>query len=437
VKTPKNVLLSVLVLILAFNAMDRMALGLMLQDIKADLRLSDTQLGFLTGLAFAVFYSIMGIPLARWADRGNRVLIISLTTALWSAAVALCGLASQFTHLLLIRIGVAVGEAGCIPPAHSLIADHFDRAERPRAVARYMLGKPLSIVIGFFIAGWLNEIYGWRVTFIVLGLPGIVLAGIAWRLLKEPRVASAPSGLGAAAVRAELPRATTAHASASACPVQPTIRDVWLTLSASATFRHLLLCFSVAAFFSYGISQWQAAFFIRSYGLRTGELGTWFALIYGLGGLAGTYLGGEWASRRAAGNEPLQLRAMALVYSVFALVSACVYLAPDKHLAFALLLVSAVGGATIHGPLFATIQTLVPERMRAMSLAVIYLFANLIGMGLGPLAVGALSDGLRALLGADSLRVALLALCPGYLWVGWHLWRASLTVTRDLDAVSK
>src|SRR5258708_18527003 len=126
----KNYLLTVLLVILAFNYVDRLALGLVLQDIKIDFHLSDTQLGLLSGIAFALFYSVMGIPIARWADRGNRVTIISLTTALWSAAVALCGVAGNFMQLLSIRIGVAVGEAGCMPPAHSLIADHFTRTER-------------------------------------------------------------------------------------------------------------------------------------------------------------------------------------------------------------------------------------------------------------------------------------------------------------------
>jgi MFS family permease len=183
----RRYLLGVLLVIFAFNAVDRQALGLFMQDIKIDLGLSDTQLGLLTGIAFALFYSIMGIPLARWADRGNRVLIIALTTALWSAAVFLCGFAGSFVQLFLIRIGAAVGEAGCIPPAHSLLADYFDRAERPRAVAIYMLGVPLSALVGSFLAGWLNELYGWRFAFKVLGLPGLALAALAWLSLREPR----------------------------------------------------------------------------------------------------------------------------------------------------------------------------------------------------------------------------------------------------------
>jgi MFS family permease len=410
----KSYLLSVLMVILAFNYVDRLALGLLLQYIKVDLKLSDTQLGFLGGIAFALFYSIMGIPIARWADRGNRVTIITVTTALWSAAVALCGLAGSFAQLLLIRIGVAVGEAGCIPPAHSLIADHFKREERPKAVSTYMLGAPLSMLLGYFLAGWLNELYGWRTTFMLLGIPGLVLAAIAGFTLKEPR-------------RGRLTPTTEAPA-----PPQPSLRDVCVTLWTNTTFRHLLLCFAVLSFFGHGISLWKPAFFARSYGLQSGELGSWFAVIYGAGGLLGTYWGGLLASRYAVSNERLQLRAMAGAYSSFAVISACIYLSPTPYLAFGFLALATVGVNMTTGPLFATIQTLVQERMRAMSIAFIYLFANLIGMGLGPLAAGALSDGLRSLVGEESLRYALLVLCPGYFWGAWHLWRASRTVARDL-----
>jgi MFS family permease len=419
----KNYLLTVLLVILALNYVDRLALGLVLQDVKVELHLSDTQLGFLTGIAFALFYSVMGVPIARWADRGNRVLIISITTALWSAAVTLCGMASSFLHLLLIRVGVAVGEAGCVPPAHSLIADYFTRVERPRAVAVYMQAGPISVVVGYFVAGWLNEFYGWRVTFMLLGLPGLAIAPLVWFTLREPRRLAAPF----------LSRTETAAISSS----HPSLMEVWGTLWANRTFVHLLLCFSVASFFGYGIWQWQPAFFIRSYGLQTGELGTWLAVIIGMGGLLGTYWGGQLASRHAANNECLQLKAMSIAYSSFGVISACIYLSPNYYLAFGLLGVATVGVTATYGPLFATIQTLVPEGMRAMSIALMLLFANLIGMGLGPLAAGALSDMLQPLAGEESLRYALLILCPGYFWAGWHLWRGSQTVTRDLEGAQK
>jgi len=415
----KHYLLGVLLVIQAANYADGVALGLVLQNIKNDLRLMDTQLGFLTGIAFALFYSIMGIPVARLADRGNRVAIIALSAALWSVMVALCGAATNFVQLLLIRVGVAVGEAGCTPPAHSLIPDYFTRSERPRAVAIYMLGGPLSTILGYSLAGWLNEVYGWRVTFVVLGLPGLGLAALAWLTLREPR-----------SVGRDGPTSVSAKASTS----DVSFREVCATLWANTTFRYLLLSFCVMFFFSTGMSQWQPAYLIRSFGLKTGEIGTWLAVIYGAGGIVGTYAGGTLAVNHAASNESLQLKGMAVALIIFGMASAGVYLAPNKYFAFASMTVGAVGGAAISGPLFATIQTLVPERMRAMAIALIYLFANLVGTGLGPLAIGALSDSLRPIWGDESLRYALLMLCPGYLWGSYYLWRASRSVRQDLTS---
>lgn len=408
----KHYLLVVLLVILASNYVDRFALGFLLQSIKVDLVLSDTQLGFLTGIAFALFYAFMGIPIARWADRGNRVTIISLTTALWGIAVALSGAAVNFTQLLLIRIGIAVGEAGCQPPALSLISDYFSRDERPRAVARYMLGLPLALMTASFGAGWLNELFGWRTTFIILGVPGLVLAAIAWLTLKEPRVSA---------------QEQTSQKKNPTSSQEPSLRVVFVTLWANPAFRHLLLCFSLTSFFAYGILQWQPAFFVRSYKVGTGELGTWFALIYGVGGLLGTYIGGELTTRYAAKNERLQLAGIAVLYAALAVVKATVYLVPDYYLAFAALAISSIGGAAGNGPIFAATQTLVPPQMRAMSIALILFFSNLIGMGLGPLAAGVLSDWFYPVFGDESLRYALLVLCPGYFAAAWFAWKASQT----------
>lgn len=418
--TYRSYVLVLLTSVMIFNYVDRLAIGLLLQDIKADLDLSDTQLGLLTGIAFAFFYAMMGIPIARWADRGNRVTIITVTTALWSVAVALCGAATSFVQLLVCRIGVAVGEAGCHPPAFSLLADYFARNDRPRAIARYMLGWPLALTFGFFAAGWLNELLGWRLTFLILALPGLVLAVLAKLSLRDPR----EGGVVAAAGMTDQEQTGP----------QPSIRAVLSALWNNRTFRHLAFAFSLSYFFGNGILQWQPAFFMRSHGIATGEIGTWFALIYGIGGLLGTYLGGEIASRYAANDERLQFVAMAWLYVVHAVLGAAVYLVSDRHTAFGLLALSAIGNAVVAGPMFAATQTIVPRQMRAMSIAVVLFFSNLIGLGFGPLVAGALSDALRAAFGEESLRYALLALCPGYFWCTWHFWRASSTVTKDVAA---
>lgn len=408
-------LLGLLMAILAANYVDRLVLGIVLQDIKTDLHLTDTQLGLLSGIAFAMFYAAMGIPLARWADRGNRVTLISLTTGLWSVGVALCGMAGSFVQLLLIRIGVAVGEAGCVPPALSLIADYFNRAERPRAVAIYLLGGQLSYVIGYFLGGWSNEFYGWRMTFILVGTPGVVLALLAAFTLREPRRTGevTPAPISASQVAA------------------PSLKTVWRTLWANGTFRQLLLCYAVLFFFVNGVLQWLPTFFIRSHHLQTGELGTALAVVFSIGGL-GAYLGGALASRYAARNECLQLKACAIAIMASAILWMTAYLSRNEYLTLALIGLGVVVQSAIVGPLHATIQTLVPETMRAMAFALVYLFANLIGMGLGPLAVGVLSDAFQAWAQEESIRYALLILTPGFFWVAWYAWRASQTVAGDL-----
>lgn len=413
----KQYLLGLLTIILTLNYTERVALGMAAQNVKVDLSLSDTQLGLLSGIAFALFYSVMGIPIARWADRGNRVTIIWLSTALWSATVALCGIARSFLQLLLMRVVVGVGEAGCIPPAHSLIADFFTRAERPRAVSLYMQGVAVSSVIGYFVAGWLNQFYGWRAMFVLIALPGFVLAAVARFTLREPRRGS-----------------FTVEAAAS-LPSPLSTKDVCASLWARATFRHVLCGFSVTCFFSSGTTQWGPVFFVRSFGLQTGELGTWFAVVVGLGSVVGTYLGGEWAARCAANNERLQLYAMAILICLSGIFAAFAYLpvlAPNYYWAFGWLALSNAAAAATNGPTFGVLQTLVPARMRAMSIALVLLFINLVGSGLGPWAVGALSDGLRPWASEESMRYAMLLMCPVCLWGTWHLWSASRVVAHDL-----
>jgi MFS transporter, Spinster family, sphingosine-1-phosphate transporter len=421
-------LLALLTVILIINYADRLIFGVVLQDIKVDLRLSDTQLGFLSGIAFALFYALMGIPIARWADRGNRVTIIALCTAIWSVAVSFCGAATNFLQLMLARMWVAAGEAGCYPPSLSLLADHFERAERPRAIARYMLGLPLALVFGYFAAGWLNEMYGWRATFVLFGLPGVLVAAVAALTLHDSRrVRELSAGAAGRSEPVSVPESATI--------AQPSVREVLAALSCNKAFRHLFISFSVWGFFGQGILQWQPAFFLRSHGMETGELGTWFAIVHGFGGLLGAYLGGEAATRLAAQDERLQLIAVAVAYCMLAVLGAGTYLASDRYVAFGILAIYAVISNAANGPIFATTQTLVHPRMRALAVALMYLFCNLIGLGLGPIAVGALSDLWRSTLGDEALRYALLAFCPGYFWCAWHFWRASRTVVHDLEGV--
>jgi MFS transporter, Spinster family, sphingosine-1-phosphate transporter len=429
-RTYRSYLLGLLTAILLFNFLDRLALGLAAQDIETSLHMTDTQLGLLTGLAFALFYSLWGIPIARWADRGNRNTIVSLTTAVWSVMVSLCGLASNFLQLALIRVAVGVGEAGCIPPAQSLIADYFDRSERALANAVYLQGANLSVVIGYLAGGWLNQLYGWRAMFVFIGLPGLVIATCARLTVREPRLAKPIVKTRRDSVDAPDDRPLE---NGSIAP--PRLTEVLLALWRNQTFRHLLYANSLLYFFSYGIMQWQPAFFVREFGLTSGQIGVCFALVYGVGGLLGTSIGGAWAARYAADNERLQLRLMAMVNAgCNGVIWGLVYFAHDYRVALALMAVATLGGTTINGPMAALPQTLVPPRMRAVASATALLLGNLVGMGLGPLAVGVLSDALRAHQAVHALRYSLLAMSPGYLWLSWHLWQASKTVTSDIAA---
>lgn len=415
----RSYMLGLLLFIAAHNFIDRIVLGLLLQDIKADLQLSDTQLGLLTGIAFALFYSVLGIPIARYADRGNRIGLIAATTAIWSLAVALCGFAQNFVQMLAARVLVSIGEAGCLPPAHSLIGDHYQRGERARALAIYMLAPSIAMAIGFAGAGWLNTHVGWRMTFVIIGLPGLIFALIAFLTLHEPRQ---HTGTGHPD---QIPQP----------PVKPVELGVVLhSLWSNKTYRHLVICLSVSSLFGSGLLVWKPTYFIRSFHLDTAVVGAWFALVYGIGGSLGTYLGGALASKYAPNDEARQLKALSLIYIAYGILQASIFLAPNLYAALLALMLAIFGSALIIAPIFAIIQMVVPDHMRAVAVATTYFFMNLIGMGLGPVIAGGLSDALHAALGPESLRWALIALCPAYLWSSWHAWRGSQTVSADLDA---
>jgi MFS transporter, Spinster family, sphingosine-1-phosphate transporter len=434
----RNYMLGVLLVVWAFNGVDGFALGLVMQDIKLDLHLTDTQLGLLTGIAFALLYSIMGIPLARWADRGNRVTILSLTALVWSALVALCGLARNLPQLLALRIGVGIGEAGCMPTSQSLISDYFSRAERPRAMAIFFLGDALGVFIGFFVAGWLSQLYGWRVMFQAIGLPGVALAVLVRLTLREPRLELARRANGTQRAVAAGPTDDSSESLGESSPAtRPSLKAVFITLWSNRTFQHLLVYIATQTFFVYGMAQWQPAFLIRTYGLKSGELGTWLAVINGVAILVGRYWGGELASRFAANNESLQLKAVALAAISYPVLSACIYLVPNRYMAFTFMVLAALPLNMTAGPLYALVLSIVPAPMRAMTVAVILFCACLIGNGLGPLLLGSLSDALAPRFGEQSLRYAMLALCPGLLLPAWHVWRASKTVRRDLLSVAE
>ena len=404
--------LALLFLVSFFNYMDRYMLAVLLPAIKADLQLSDTEIGFITGLAFTLFYATMGIPIARLADRYSRKNIIAIALSVWSAMTAVCGLAQNFAQLAVARIMVGVGEAGASPPSHSLIADLFPVEKRARALSVYSLGAPVGILVGFMLGGWITQLYGWRAALFTVGIPGILVALVVYRKLHEPERGAA-DGL---ARRAE---------------VQP----FWFslkTLMASPTFRHLSVGTGLYTVVWLGVVQWLPSFFTRSFGLEIGEVGTWLAIILSVSQIIGMLLGGWLADRLGAADLRWYVWVPSLAILVSTPMFVLTFLTQNPTVAFLSLFLPFMIGVMQGPPSFAVAQGLADVRMRAMAAALLLLITNLIGGGIGPQAVGIMSDYLAAGYQQDSLRYALLAVSLVFgLWSSLHYFLAGKTIRRE------
>ena len=405
--------LGLLTVVYSFNFIDRQLLAILQESIKADLLLSDGQLGLLTGFAFAVFYVTAGIPIARWADRSNRRNIVALALFTWSFMTALSGLVQNYIQLLLARIGVGVGEAGGSPPSHSIISDIFPPQQRASALGFYSTGVNIGILFGFLFGGWLNEFFGWRVAFMVVGLPGILLAVLVRFTLAEP-------------VRGLAEQRTVAD---TQVPISEVLRLLWSRM----TFRHFALGAALNAFAGYSTSSWSASFFIRSHGMSTGELGTWLALIMGLGGTIGVFFGGYIADRLAPRNQRWYAWLPALAGFISVPFAAVVYLVDSPYVALSLAVVPGLLHNVYLGNTLAVTHGLVGLRMRALSSALLFFILNIIGLGAGPWMVGMLSDYLTPTLGDEALRHAMLYLIPAMLtWSSLHFLLAARSLPQDL-----
>jgi predicted MFS family arabinose efflux permease len=407
--------LGLLLVVYVFNFIDRQILSILLEPIKREIQLSDTQLGLLGGIAFAVFYTFAGIPIARWADRGSRRTIIALGLVVWSTMTALTGRATGFATLLLARIGVGVGEAACSPPAHSLISDYFPPSRRATALAIYSLGIPIGAALGNVGGGWLHEFLGWRAAFMAVGLPGIALALVVRLTLREPRRGHS-EGLqvdGGA----------------------ESVRDVIRFMARLPAFRHLSLACALHSFVGYGVGLFLPAFFIRSHGFGVGEIGSWLALLGLTGGVLGTYGGGWLADRLGVRDMRWYVWVPSLATLLGVPFGVLFYLWPEPYGALALAVPASILGPMFLGPSFAMTQALVKVRMRALAAAILLFVLNLIGLGLGPWFVGLLSDRLIGVYGGESLRYAMLyVVVAGNLWSALHYFLAARTLRTDLRA---
>ncbi|MFT6286531.1 MAG: putative MFS family arabinose efflux permease [Alcanivorax sp.] len=408
--------LGLLTLVYAFNFIDRQLLAILQESIKADLDLSDSQLGILTGFAFAVFYVTAGIPIARWADHGNRRNIVAGSLFIWSFMTAISGMVQTYGQLVLARIGVGIGEAGGSPPSHSIISDIFPPERRASALGFYSTGVSFGILFGFLFGGWLNEFFGWRTAFLIVGIPGVFLAGVLMLTLREPA------------------RGLAEQRSASNEPVP--LKKVLSVLWGSRSFRHLSLGASLNAFSGYSISSWSASFFIRSHDMSTGELGTWLALIIGLCGAIGVFFGGVLADRMASKDKRWYLWMPAIAGFIAVPFIVAVYIVDNPYYALSLMVIPGLLHQVYLGSTIATTHNLVGLRMRATSSAILFFIINMIGLGLGPFLIGFLSDQLAPSVGADSLRIAMLYLLPAVMfWSACHFYLGSRHLRADLAAV--
>jgi MFS family permease len=411
-------MLWILLIVYIFNFLDRQIVNILAEPIKADLGLSDTQLGLLAGPAFAVFYALLGIPIARYADREgtNRVRLIALALAIWSAMTAVCGLAQNFVQLLLARIGVGVGEAGCTPAAHSLISDSVVPEKRSSAIAFYGLGVPIGSLLGLILGGIVNDLYGWRIALMLVGAPGMLLALVVLFVMREPRH--------------HRPVETTATAAPAQLPARQAMREIF----SSRAFLYILIAASVTAFLGYGKALWTISFFIRSHGLSTTEAGLSMAVVLGLAGVFGTWLGGKCADIFGKRDKRHILTLPAYGMAVGAPILFLGYQMDDWRVAVALLIVPTILNSAYYGPAYACVQGLVRPQARAVAASIMLFGQNLIGLGFGPFLFGVLSDALAPAYGEESVRYVLY----GAAWLGlipaFFFWRASLRLGRELKS---
>ncbi len=388
--------LAMLVLVYTFNFIDRQIVGILAVPIKADLGLSDTQLGLMGGLAFALFYTLLGIPIAVLADRSNRTKIVTVALLVWSAMTAVCGFAQNFWQLFLARLGVGVGEAGGVAPSYSLVADYFPPQQRARALAVYSFGVPIGSALGILFGGFIASKIDWRTAFIIVGLAGVFVAPLFRLVVREPI-----RGRYDAAVRSGAPHASVA--------------DVMRVLLRKPSFWGLSFGASASSMMGYGIFFWLPSFLVRSYGITLLEASLFFGAILFFGGIAGIWLGGFLADRFGTKSR----RYYALIPAVAFLATVPFYVGAVTSTSlmpsFFLFLVPTALGLAWLGPVLSAIQHIVPLNMRTTASAIFLFVNNLIGIGLGTVMLGLISDALSTRYGADSLRYAILAGSTFYL----------------------
>ena len=392
----KRFALAMLTAVYALNFIDRQILVILQEPIKADMALSDAQLGLLSGFAFAVIYVTAGIPIAYWADRGNRRNVISLAVAVWSGMTAVSGLAQNYGQLLLARVGVGLGEAGGSPPAHSMISDYYPPEQRATALSIYSSGIYVGILLGFLFGGVIAEAFGWRTAFMVVGLPGVLFALVLRFTLREP-------------VRGRWEKPAAAHTP------QPGLKQTMALLRDRPSFWYIALGSAFASYVAYGNGNFLPSFLIRNHHMSIAEVGTILALVSGVSGALGTFLGGYLSDRYGTRDMRwylwIPMLGIALAYFPYLNMLLTDNISSGLVLVFFALILNSF----YLGPCIALSHALVEPGMRALTSAVLFFVLNMIGLGLGPFLTGLVSDMLVPAYGDQALRYSMVVTTQVYL----------------------
>ncbi|WP_129778323.1 spinster family MFS transporter [Peristeroidobacter soli] len=406
-------LLAVLFLVSTSNFVDRNIISVLLEPIKAEFGVSDTLLGLLTGISFAVFYATLGIPVARLADRGNRKIIITLSLTIWSVMTALCGLAQSFWQLALARVGVGAGEAGALPPAQSLIADYFGPTRCARALAIFMSSSMCGYLLGFVAGAHIATMYGWRAAFLIVGLPGLALAVLVHFVLHEPRT---------------LPQFRPLPGS------QESLGATFRALAAKRSFVYLVIAMVIYFLIAYGGIVFLPSYMVRVLKVTLAEVGTAYGAVTAAGSIVGTVLGGFVTDRLSKRNIAWLSWWPALGLVLCWPLYEGMLLAPSFAIA---LTFAGLAGIMLNAAvpaMFACLHAICGSARRAMAVAVVFFFANLLGLGLGPVLAGAMSDAFSAVYGPVGIRYALLIVFVLLLPCAWLLVKSARHVATDVEA---
>jgi sugar phosphate permease len=423
----RSYVLVVLVIVYTFNFIDRQIVGILAVPIKAELHLSDSQLGLMGGLAFALFYTFLGIPIARLADKVSRTGIMTAALALWSLMTAVCGFTHSFAQLFMARVGVGVGEAGGVAPAYSLICDYFPTKERARALSVYSFGIPIGSAVGIALGGFITSLMSWRMAFFIVGLAGLLITPLLKLTVREPP----RGGLDLAPTGSARASEAAGTVSSGYAANGPSLLQVIAVLARKPSFWGLALGAASASMMGYGLFFWAPSFLVRSFHLSLLHASVGYGTLVLVGGLFGIWFGGVLADRYGERRRAIYAFIPAMAFLATLPFYVAGVLSTTLWISFIVLLVPTALGLVWLGPVLAAVQHLVPANMRATASALFLFINNLIGIGLGTTLIGWVSDSMRLRFGAESLRYAILAGTGFYLLAAMLLFFAGRNLARD------